>query len=298
MSLENPKIWLCLITSQNERNNIDELTKDIWHHFDGICAVVHPDGESTQVSALLVDRMKEGFVTKQPFLHHHSHAMNSWLLDKRIEQGDICVIRDSLERLNPQFAQNLSFIYQELLKQGIWNIWAGGKLLSFRRNYNQSFFGGIHWGLAPLSGKSIDVKNINLLYNEDRNCAYSVRNEKRPRSSQVYHEVKYLLDYGVNGNHLNLYFQDPQELARQEANLSQFKTFLREIYSVLSAKDLENFLTSHRNFLKVDESRMTIELKKFMNMCRPFKEAWRFWVEEADFEEMMGPDRDNYRITI
>ncbi len=299
MSLEKPNIWLCIITSENERENIDELTKDIWQNFDGICAVVHPDSknpESREVSCLLEDRMKKGFIKKVEWLAHHGNSMNQWLFDKRIEQGDVCVIRDTLERLNPQFAQNLSFIIDELAKKNVWNIWSGGKLLAFRRWSNQQFFGGIHWGFSGYYNNSIDVKNISILYNDERQAAYSVRNEKRPREYQVIHEMKYLLDYGCNSNHLALYFSNPQELIQKENELYKFKSFLKKTCDVSSAFELRDYLTFHREIIKLGKEEWVPQLKEFMNFSRPSREAYRHWVEQVDFETMMGPDRDNYRI--
>ncbi len=298
MSLENPKIWLCLITSDNEIENIDEMTKGIWQYFDGICAVIHKQGGNDDVKNLLESRKKEGFVKEVEWLAHHGHSQNAWLFDKRIEQGDVCVIRDSLERLNPQFAQNLRYIVDVLLKQGVWNIWAGGKLLALRRWPGQQFINSIHWGCLGLNGQSIDVKNISMIYENDRMCAYSVRNEKRKRSYQVYHEVRYLLDYNCNSNHLQLYFNNPKELARQEIRLYEFKKFLKEKCGVSTAKDLENYLTGNRNGIKIGQDETCLKLKQFMNDNRVWREAYRFWVEETDFEEMVGPHRDNYRITI
>ncbi len=295
MSLENPKIWLCLITSDLEPENIDELTKDIWHRFDGICAVVHKQGGDDRILQILDARKKDGFVKERAWVAHHGHSMNEWLFDKRIEQGDVCVIRDSLERLNPQFAQNLSYIVDELAKKGIWNIWSGGKLLAFRRWSCQQFVNAIHWGLAPTYNKSIDVKNISLLYNDDINCAYSIRNQKRPREYQVFHEMKYLLDYGCNGNHLQLYYPNQQELIQHENTLYLFRQFLKERCGVSSAEELRSYLTCHRKAIKEKNEDWIIKLKEFMNDNRPMREAYRYWVEQVDFEEMMK-DRDSYKI--
>ncbi len=240
MSLEKPNIWLCVITSDNERENIDELTKDIWQSFDGICAVIHAQSYTNEVSALLDSRIKKGFIKERTWMANHSHSMNEWLFDKRIEQGDVCVIRDTLERLNPQFAQNLSFIIDELAKKNVWNIWSGGKLLAFRRWSNQQFFGGIQWGFSGYYNNTIDVKKENELY--------------------------------------------------------KFKSFLKKTCDVSSAFELRDYLTFHREIIKLGKEEWVPQLKEFMNFSRPSREAYRHWVEQVDFEEMMGPDRDNYRI--
>ncbi len=268
MSLENPKIWLCLITSDNELENIDEMTKGIWQYFDGICAVIHKQGGNDEVKNLLETRKKEGFVKEVEWNWHHSDSMNFWLHDKKIGLGDIFVNRDSCERLNPQFAQNLRFIVDELYKNQIWNCYQNGKLLFGRRWFNQCFVNGLHYGLMGLYGRSIDIKNINKMYEADENCAYSLRNAKRAPDHHIYHEIKYLLDYSANSNHLQLYFNDPSECDRKQWELYRFMEYLG-IRGVKGVDGLKKFLTGKKE--------IDTELKTYLNMCRPFIEAYRYW---------------------
>lgn len=285
MSLENPKVWLCLITSDTEHENVEELTR-IWQDIDGICAVVHKQGGTDAVKNIIESRKKEGFVIERAFNFHHGHAMNEWLFDKRIELGDVCIIRDSCERLDKLFTKNIRYIVDELYKQNICNIYQKGKLLIFRRWFNQQFFNGLHWGLAGLYGGMIDIKHINKLYEDDINCAYSLRNVKRPPDHHIFHEVRYLLDYSVNGNHLQLYHNNPSELDAHQKEFYKFLEYLKQ-FGIKDAEGLKLFLTGKKE--------ITEELKYFLNLERPLKEAYRAWGLGHTHDDIIA-NRDTYKI--
>ena len=273
-----PKLWLGLITSDKEFDNIAELTEGIWPYFDGLCAVVHKQGGDDSVSKILNDRKKQGFVVEREYLHHNSHSMNEWLFNERIKPLDMCVLRDSSERLNVDFAKNLRLIAADMLSNNIWNVAQRSKLLMFRRWFNQQFVNGLHWGLSGLYGPTIAIEKM-YQFQDDKTCAYSVRGEQRPPTHRYDHEVKYLLEYGMNGNHLALFHQDPQELDAAYWSLFEMMGYLNELGDgMCSVEGLKKVLMSG--------GEISGKMKKWLNNERPFRNFYRFHVLGHTDEEI------------
>lgn len=279
------KQWLCFITSDTEFENVDELTKDIWWHFDGICAVVHTQGGDNRVFDLIESRKGQGFVTKRDFKWHMGHSRNEWLLDMRINLLDTCWMRDSTERFNPAFTKDIRQFADSLMYENIWNLAQYSKLLMFRRWYNQQFFNGLHTGVGGLYGKTLPIDQIPQ-YKNDRDYAYSVRNEKRPFDHRYRHEVLYLLNYGPNGNHLQLFHNDPKDLDISQWDLFYFTKYLREN----GVTDVDQLIT----FLQ-KEKRLDTQVKWWINAERPFRNLYRYFVLKHTNEEILK-DEDVWRL--
>jgi len=284
--MSQPRNFLCLITSDKEIENIEELTKDVWTHFDGICAVVHQQGGDSQAADLLKERCKSGFVKEIPWSWHHGFSMNHWLFDRRIDLMDACWIRDSSERFNPAFTQGLRAFSADLLSQNIWNVAQHSKILMFRRWYNQQIFNGLHWGVSGLYGHTVALERFPQFQN-DRDYAYSVRNEKRPGTHRYRHELLYLMDYGPNGNHLALFHPEPVALDKAQWNHYRYTQFLKE-KGVQTADELIEWWKTN----PLDNRHKT-----FINEERPIRNAYRFFQLGHTNDEILK-DEDTWRLPI
>lgn len=284
--MSQPRNLLCIITSDNEIENIDEMTRDIWTHFDGTCAVVHKQGGNDDVSNLLKERCKGGFVTERDFKWHHGHSMNEVLLDKRINLMDCLFWRDSCERLSPNFTQDLRAFSADMLRNNIWNLAQYSKILMFRRWYNQQFFNGLHWGISGLYGATVALEKFPQFQN-DRDYAYSVRNEKRPPTHRMRHELLYLIDYGPNGNHLALFHQDPAELDRAQWNFYRYTQFLQS-KGVTTADQLIEWWK---------QNSLDTAHKIWINNERPIRNAYRFF-QLGHTNEEISKDENEWRLTL
>lgn len=287
--MSDPRNWLCLITSDREIDNIDEMTREVWPHFDGIVAVVHKQGGDSRVADLLNERKKAGVVLDRTFSWHHGHAMNSWLFDPHISLMDACWIRDSSERFNPAFTTKIKGLVSSLLTQNVWNLAQTSKLLMFRRWYGQQFVNGLHWGLSGLYGNTIGIDQITA-YKNDRDCAYSVRNERRSADHRYRHEVLYLLDYGPNGNHLALFHQNPRELDAAQWGLFRFTQYLEE-RGVHGVDQFGEWLK--REWAKGEG--LPLEVRGWINAERPFRNYLRYYVLEHS-NEVILKDEDTWRL--
>ncbi len=284
--MSDPRNLLCLITSDKELENIDEMTRDIWPHFDGICAVVHQQGGTSEVADLLKERCKSGFVTERSFIWHHGHSMNEVMLDKRINLMDALWWRDSSERFNPTFTSNLRAFAASCLSQNIWNLAQHSKLLMWRRWYNQQVFNGLHWGCMGLHGTTVALERF-AGFKEDKDYAYSVRNEKRPATHRYRHELLYLIDYGANGNHLALFHPGPADLDKAQWNLYRYMEMLRA-KGVTTADELIAWWKT--NTLDTGH-------KVVINSERPIRNAYRFFQLGHTNEEILK-DEDTWRLPL
>ena len=285
-----PRNWLCIITSDREYANVEEMTRDTWQHFDGIFAVVHSQAGDPALAGRLEERCKGGGVTTRDFSWHHAHSMNEWLFDKRIRPMDACWIRDSSERFNPAFTKDIAALSASLLSNNIWNLAQHSKLLMFRRWFNQQFVNGLHWGLSGLYGPTVAIEQLMPRLGE-RDSAYSVRNEKRPFDHRYRHECLYLLDYGLNGNHLQLFHPNAAELDRAQWELFHFMQFLTKerVYGV-------DGLTSYLQMRHAAGTPLTEDLKRWLNNERPFRNLYRYLVLGHKHEDILL-DEDTWRIS-
>lgn len=279
-----PRNWLCLITSDREFANVEAMTRDIWTHFDGICAVIHDQAGDPALAGLLEQRCGAGFVETVPWRWHHGHSMNHWLFDKRIHAMDACWIRDSSERFNPAFSAHLKAFSADLLAQNVWNLGQHSKLLMFRRWYGQQFVNGLHWGLMGLTGPTISMEQLPQ-FADDRACAYSVRNETRPFDHRYLHEVRYLIDYGLNGNHLALFHGTAAALEQAQEQLFHFTQHLDSV-GVHTAEQLIVYLKT---------APMESDLRRWLNNERPFRNLYRYHVL-GHTDAAIKADEDTWRI--
>jgi len=282
--MTEPRNFLCLITSNRETENVDELTRNIWSHFDGICCVVHKQGGDDTVVRLLNERKGEGFVIERDFKWHHGHAMNEVLLDRRICLMDALWWRDSCERFNPVFTKNIRALSTSLLRQNIWNLAQYSKILMFRRWYNQQIFNGLHWGVGGLYGRTAAIESFPQFKN-DRDCAYSVRSEKRASVHRYIHELQYLLNYGPNGNHLALFFPDPTQLDRAQWDLFAMTQYLAE-NGVTTVDQLIDWWKGNSPDIKMIH---------WINFCRPIRNAYRYFILYHT-DEAITKDEDEWRL--
>lgn len=287
--MSEPRNWLCIITNDREVDNVDELTRDIWTHFDGIAAVVHPQGGDGRVKQLLEERKGRGFVFERPYLFHNGHSMNEVILNPVIGALDCCWLRDTLERFNPVFTTRVREFAAALYGQGIWNLAQHSKILMFRRWYGQQVFNGLHWGVHGLHGQTLPINQVQG-YENERDYAYSVRNERRGPLHRYRHEVYYLLDYGLNGNHLALFHPDPADLNRAYQRLYQLMGYLAD-RGIRGTDQFGAWLKTEW----VANGRLPMDVQHWINMERPFRNYFRYFVLGHTHEEILK-DEDTWRL--
>ena len=133
----NYENFLCGVT-QNQVDNIDKLTSNVWEHVDGLIFV---DGGSTDgTKELLEDRVGQGEIVYRNWTNDHDLQMSEILRQGPMEIGDWFILRDSMERFNDDFAKSIVSL-TNARNQNIKSIYSHGKGFAFEY-YDDMFFLG------------------------------------------------------------------------------------------------------------------------------------------------------------
>jgi hypothetical protein len=218
------KIYLCGIT-QNQKEGIDGLTKDVYKHFDGLIFV---DGGSTDgTKELLEERKGDGAILHRDWTNDHDFQMTEFLRQGPLEIGDWFITLDSMERLNPDFTLKLREFTGQLLFNKVRSVYNYGKGFMWEYFDDMYFLGSPHWGLQGARDKMIDISSIEG-YEDPKTYSYNVRNESRQPEHFVDHFLKYYYVY-PRSNHLLLgREQNRKEFEELEGNRQQFRFYCRK----------------------------------------------------------------------
>lgn len=275
-------IYLCGITNSNEYDNIKALTDPIWEHVDGlIFGYDAPDGYSTgdpinddhalndECWRLLDERKGKGEIIHRPWTNDHDLQMNTFLRQGPLKHGDWFIIRDSMERFDPDFAKNLKDLISKWDAQGIRSIYNYGKGFAFKWNDSMVFQGSPHWGLQGAQMNAIDLKET---YDEDKHeHTWRIKDGEeggRPLDNKINHEAKYAWSYG-RSNHLLLGYEDRlEEYKRAE----MIRLHVRDLAALndfpLTLEGLEDFMNWMASF-NFDQ------LRRWVNSHRVWKNFYR-----------------------
>jgi len=220
------KTYLCLIT-QNQYENVKALTEPIWEHIDGIIAV--DAGSTDGTRELLEERKKGGEVLFRKWTNDHDVQQNVWLRESVLKNGDIFIIRDSMERFDPYWAEELPRILSHFKSRGIESVFYCGKGFAFVFNDYMIFNGSPHWGLEGRRAASIDLSQH--WSEESKTATWRIKDGEpggRPFDNKINHEAKYAWTYG-RSNHLLLGLEkELDQFYRAEEIRQQIRDIARE----------------------------------------------------------------------
>jgi hypothetical protein len=216
--------------------------------------------------------------------------MNEWLFQPQIKLGDFVILRDSLERLNPNFTKQLPEFINWLEINKINTVYQRSKLLMFRRWFNQQFVNGLHWGLVGAKYNYIAMEQLQGFEKDDESYAYSIRDKVRPHNHRYRHECYYLINYGANGNHLALFWKKPEEL---EYHQEEFARFL----GILDERGIGRNVDTWGAYIHARALEKTLDdvMKHHINLERPLRNYYRYYVLGHTNDEILL-DEDSWRI--
>jgi len=218
------KTYLCGIT-QNQKESIDELTRDVYKHFDGLIFV---DGGSTDgTKELLEERKGDGAILHRNWTNDHDFQMTEFLRQGPLEIGDWFITLDSMERLNPDFTSKLREFVEQLIFNQVRSVYNYGKGFMWEYYDDMYFLGSPHWGLQAAREKVIEMEGIDG-YQDPKTYSYNVREGSRPPEHCIDHFLKYYYVY-ARSNHLLLGREENRgEFEELEGNRQQFRFYCKK----------------------------------------------------------------------
>jgi len=270
------KVYLCGIT-QNQKEDIDELTKDVYMHFDGLIFV---DGGSTDgTKELLEERKKDGAVGHRGWTNDHDFQMTEFLRQGPMEIGDWFITLDSMERLNPEFTVKIHEFASQLLFNKIRSVYNYGKGFMWEYFDDMYFLGSPHWGLQGAREKSVELSQIDG-YSDPNTYSYNVRGDKREPHHFVDHFLKYYYVY-ARSNHLLLGREkNREEFEELEGNRQKFRFYCRKELG------LEFTIESLKEHLASEEWKSDVIFVEMFNKERILKDFYRWHILKHDLSDL------------
>lgn len=272
------KIWLCCIT-QNAKQDIDEMTKDIMPYIDGLVFVDHFSTDGTR--ELLEERKKEGEIISLPWMANHGWSMQGFLNSDKIQPGDYFIVLDSSERLASNFAPMLPEFIKLLNIRNINAVYHYSKLVIAKYTTNLLFSSTPHWGIQYVQAPVIRLEDS---FPDPQTCIFSTRNLKRPKDHFINHFVKYYL-YKIS-NHLLLGREDKYgEFLVHEEVRNKFRLHCLNKLQInpLNPDTLLNYFQS----LKLRGMELGYETKWFINYERILNDFYCYRVFGHSLDDIL-----------
>ncbi len=213
--------------------------------------------------------------------------MNHYLLDSGVlKPDDIIILRDSMERFNPQWAKELPNILNDFINQGYQSFFYCGKGFAFVYNDCMAFNGNPHWGMEGRRGLSVDLSQY--WSEESKAATWRIKDGEpggRPFDNKINHEAKYAWTYG-RSNHLLLGMEDEFEIyQRAEMIRQQIREFARLNEFSFDMDGLKRFMVW---FQEVDSG----NFKVWINSHRVWKNFYRYRILGEDFYEIDKSEKE------
>ena len=280
------RIFLIGMT-QNQVDNIRALTDPIYQEIDGLCFVDHGSTDGTR--ELLEERKGAGKIIERPWLMSHDFSLNHVLLEGGFKDGDYLILRDSVERFNPEWAKKIRNFIDTLDFAGVRTLYNYGKIFAFKYNDSLFFNGSPHFGVEGVQHKMVDLKDY---HNEDlHEWTWRIRDGEeggRPIDNKIDHEARYYFQYG-RSNHLLLGREDCIEEyqrlelirkhVRDQAKLLGFKT------DIDGLKDFMRWMTDEER-----EDQTRLNGLNWINSCSILKNFYRIHLLNHSWDDIISTE--------
>lgn len=270
MNTPTPRLWLTLMTSAGNEENLRELCDPILRYLDGIVAVVHRPCDGDPGLAYLQSVKGAGKIIVRDWVQRHDFSQNETLYAGVIQEGDLVLTCDTLERPAAPFVASIKTeMAREMDQQGWDCIYYYGKAYLFRYREEMHYRGSPHWGLV---GVQNGFELAQVIPDEGR-VRLNVRPIKRPDPlGWVLHYAKYHL-YPAGSNHcaLGLDHWPPgdrnlQFIERETRRLA-FRRLMRARGFPLTLDGLKQLLTGA----------LDSQLRHHLTAEKVLSDAWHYW---------------------
>jgi hypothetical protein len=232
------------------------------------------------------ERKGDGAVIYRKWTNDHDFQMNEFLRQGPMKNGDWFILRDSTERLNPDFAKKIHETCSRLGKAGVQTVYDSSKIILARYYDDQFFLGSPHWGLQGQRRHVIRLRDVEG-FEDSASYGSSVRAAQRSKDHCFRHQLKYYYVYGRSNHMLLGHEDDQQEYARRESQRQRFRKICEEKYKLsYTIKELISFF-------KTDEWHKDEEFVEIINDQPILFKFYRNEIlnEDADYINSTQPPR-------
>ena len=279
--MKNSKLWLCGIT-QNRKDDIDEMTKDIAQYFDGLIFV---DGYSDDGTYEILDERKgEGKIIQRKWTNDHDFQMNEFLRQGPMQNGDWFLMLDSPDKAKPEWCEQLKEEVKGYNQEGIGAVSFLSKIQLARYFDSMFYFNSPHWGLHGILG------TIKHYHSEDEKYEFIQSKrflENDPTISALLHPVKYYYVYGRSNHTQLLYGNFGREILSHHGNQRlKFRLYCQDELGLdLTLDSLEEYMRKG-DFTEyfIESVELEVNLKDF----------FRYKILGQDFIKEIDQNRQNW----
>lgn len=265
------KLWLTSMSGPDQIENIKEIVEPIAHLLDGIIWVFN-DTFITDPGSMYL----QGLNLKTKVIHRdwptgrHHHSMNETLFTGLIEEEDLVLFCDPLERPMPPFVGRIKEELLPLMQESETSvIYYYGKPFLFRYFETLEYRLSPHWTLTGYPGRAVEWANIEP--NEDL-----VRKNMRPiKRTDKFHWVGHFAKYflypaGSNSVALGLDHFPPgdrnQQFIERETKRLEFRRLMKR----------RGFEVTMVGLKKMLEGPLDEELKGYLRGEKILSDYWHF----------------------
>lgn len=185
------KIHLVFMCGPDSLEDLKEMMAGVREHFTGLSCVYH--GKETDPEGQYLESIKgDGRVVYLPYSRRHSLSRNVGLHCSTLEDGDLCMQFDALERVEPKFAGQIRALGRQMRESGVNAIWYFDKPFVFEYHESLEYVGSPHETLKRDDGRMRAVE-AKTSWPIEREVRYNVRPEKR--KDQPFHWVGHYAKY-------------------------------------------------------------------------------------------------------
>ena len=282
--IDKPKLWLCGITQDREKD-IEEMTQpEVMEHFDGL---VFTDGYSKdETYSILNERKKEGKIARRKWTNDHDYQMNEFMRCGAMSNGDWFVLLDSPDRVNLEWASGLRQQVENLENEGVGAVNMDSKIHLAKYFDHMYYAPNPHWGLQGV------VNKVSFCDKEEKEKCIESKRFDDPAKSGLVHPVKYYYVYGRSNQCQLLYGKFGQEVVNyHETSRLRFRLHCEKMLGLdISTLDsLEEFYRKG-NFSAefIDAVELEVNLKDY----------FRYKILEQDFVEEIDKNRINWSFRL
>lgn len=215
---------LLLTMTQERKDHISLMVKNIYPTFDGIIGLVNLPSQDGTIEILEANK-GNGRIITQEWTCNHGFLMNHLLFYGDIKNSQYCVYLDSPESMTDLFISELPLILENFEKNNVGALYWDNRPYIFKYNPYMEFFGAVHWGLNNIDG------NIITLPDKDK---YIINKRKdTPKYFGSLNGTKYYLCYYLGNDMQLVYSKYGQKVVKHHEQLRRkFQDYCKDIINL------------------------------------------------------------------